>query len=156
MTSVTLIWQILPDGWGVGRGAGAWPRTDVNGFGTTRGLGPCDGRLALDERAVADEQAGHGEPVLPFGLEVAAEATGGAVGCGGNNAKLVDGAHFVAHNVRVDWNLLHRELPALKPTELLDTLRLIRALRGKSGNGLSALMENYELTANVGVHVPNG
>jgi len=60
--------------------------------------------------------------------------------------ELVDGRAFVAHNARVDWNLLSRLCPGLAPLCVIDTLRLARAwypeLRGR---GLSALVEQFGL-----------
>jgi DNA polymerase III subunit epsilon len=70
--------------------------------------------------------------------------------------KLVDGAHLVGHNVRVDWGLLSRKLPHLEVAGLLDTLRLARTHRGKTGNGLTALVDHYGLTADITTHVPTG
>jgi DNA polymerase III epsilon subunit-like protein len=71
-------------------------------------------------------------------------------------ARLVNGAYLVGHNSRVDWSLLHRRLPAIRPAGLLDTLKLARTHRGSKGNGLGALVELYQLTATVNQLVPNG
>jgi exodeoxyribonuclease X len=43
-------------------------------------------------------------------------------------AGLVDGAVVVAHNARVDWGLVHRDCPKLRPLAAVDTLRISRAL----------------------------
>ncbi|GLY80567.1 3'-5' exonuclease [Actinoallomurus iriomotensis] len=62
-----------------------------------------------------------------------------------SNAKIL-----VGHNVAVDWRLLHRRCPSIRPVGLIDTLRLARhlhpALREKS---LAALVERYALTEHV-------
>lgn len=71
-------------------------------------------------------------------------------------AALIDGAHLVGHSVRVDWNLLRRKLPGLRPAGLLDTLRLARARNGPSGNGLGNLVARYGLTEAVTRRVPGG
>ncbi|MCD0446262.1 3'-5' exonuclease [Glycomyces sp. A-F 0318] len=74
----------------------------------------------------------------------------------GDIRRLVDGAHLVGHNVRVDWGLLSRKVPELRPAGLLDTLRLARTHRGNSGNSLNALVDHYGLGASIVAHVPNG
>src|SRR5258708_5290324 len=57
---------------------------------------------------------------------------------------------LVGHNIGVDWRLLHRRCPGIRPGALLDTLRLARHLRpGAKGNGLTALLERYQLTGTV-------
>jgi DNA polymerase III epsilon subunit-like protein len=43
-------------------------------------------------------------------------------------AGLIDGAVVVAHNARVDWGLMHRDCPELRPVAAVDTLRISRAL----------------------------
>ena len=75
---------------------------------------------------------------------------------GPNIAELVNGAYLLGHNVRVDWRLLCRKFPELRPTGLLDTLRLARDHHGKSGNGLGALLDRYNLTGDVTAQVPGG
>ncbi|GAA1625344.1 PolC-type DNA polymerase III [Catellatospora bangladeshensis] len=42
--------------------------------------------------------------------------------------ELIDGKWVVGHNVLVDWRLLSRHLPGLRPAGLLDTLRLARTM----------------------------
>jgi DNA polymerase III subunit epsilon len=60
------------------------------------------------------------------------------------------GKVLVGHNVGVDWRLLHRRCPAIRPGALIDTLRLARHLRpGAKGNGLTALLQHYQLTETV-------
>lgn len=41
-------------------------------------------------------------------------------------ARRLDGAFIVGHNVGVDWRLLHRRCPSIRPAALIDTLRLAR------------------------------
>lgn len=60
-------------------------------------------------------------------------------------AALINGRWVVGHNVNVDWRLLSRCLPALRPVGLLDTLTLARAL-GLTNRSLSALIEQLQLT----------
>src|SRR6266566_4995578 len=43
-------------------------------------------------------------------------------------AGLIDGAVVVAHNARVDWGLVHRDCPELRPVAAVDTLRISRTL----------------------------
>jgi len=59
-------------------------------------------------------------------------------------AELVNGRWIVGHNVNVDWRLLSRRAPALRPVGLLDTLALARAL-GQPKRSLSALVEQLRL-----------
>lgn len=60
-------------------------------------------------------------------------------------AELIDGRWVVGHNVNVDWRLLSRRLPALRPAGLIDTLALARAL-GQPKRSLSVLVEQMHLT----------
>jgi DNA polymerase III subunit epsilon len=71
-------------------------------------------------------------------------------------ATRIDGAYLLGHNVRVDWSLLSRDFPDLRPLGLLDTLRLARAHRGKNGNSLTALIDHYDLEADTAALVPHG
>jgi DNA polymerase III epsilon subunit-like protein len=65
-------------------------------------------------------------------------------------ARRLSGAIIVGHNVGVDWRLLRRRCPSIRPAGLLDTLRLARLARpGDEGNGLSTLLDRYELTRQV-------
>jgi exodeoxyribonuclease X len=43
-------------------------------------------------------------------------------------AASLEGRYLVAHNAAIDWDVLHRKLPTLRPPGVLDTLRLARAL----------------------------
>ncbi|MFB9686085.1 PolC-type DNA polymerase III [Amycolatopsis plumensis] len=62
--------------------------------------------------------------------------------------ELVAGAWLVGHNVRVDWRLLNKALPAAEPVGLVDTLRLAKHRRPelKKGHGLQAWVERLDLT----------
>ncbi|NJP35811.1 3'-5' exonuclease [Micromonospora thermarum] len=59
-------------------------------------------------------------------------------------AELVDGRWVLGHNINVDWRLLSRHLPALRPAGLLDTLLLARAMSFPD-RSLSALVDNLRL-----------
>jgi DNA polymerase III epsilon subunit-like protein len=62
-------------------------------------------------------------------------------------AHRLDGAYVVGHNVRVDWRLLHRRCPSIRPAGLIDTLRLARlAHPGEKGNNLAKLLDRHQLT----------
>jgi DNA polymerase-3 subunit epsilon len=62
----------------------------------------------------------------------------------------LSGKVLVGHNIGVDWRLLRRRCPAIRPGALIDTLRLARHLRpGTKGNGLTALLDRYQLTETV-------
>jgi DNA polymerase-3 subunit epsilon len=63
-------------------------------------------------------------------------------------AELINKRWIVGHNVNVDWRLLNRSLPALRPAGLIDTLALARAL-GQPKRSLSALVEQMHLTGQV-------
>lgn len=70
-------------------------------------------------------------------------------------AARLDGRILVGHNVGVDWRLLHRRCPAIKPASLIDTLRLARHLYPDvKGKGLTTLLERHHLTAEVAELVP--
>jgi DNA polymerase III subunit epsilon len=73
-------------------------------------------------------------------------------------AGLLDGCWIVGHNVAVDWRLLHRRCPSVRPAGLIDTLRLARAAQPgvRSGLGPTALLERRGLTAQVTRAVPHG
>jgi DNA polymerase III epsilon subunit-like protein len=65
-------------------------------------------------------------------------------------ARRLDGAFIVGHNVSVDWRLLHRRCPSVRPRALIDTLRLARhAYPGEKGNNLAKLLDRHQLTATV-------
>lgn len=62
----------------------------------------------------------------------------------------LEGRYVVAHNAIVDWNVLHRKLPAYHPPGVLDTLRLARALYpGRQSYKLSALLDALDLHDNL-------
>jgi DNA polymerase-3 subunit epsilon/exodeoxyribonuclease X len=62
----------------------------------------------------------------------------------------LDGMVIAGHNVSVDWRLLHRQCPEIRPQGLIDTLRLARHVSpGAKGNGLAALLERHQLTGQV-------
>jgi DNA polymerase III epsilon subunit-like protein len=59
---------------------------------------------------------------------------------------LLGDAWFVAHNARVEQDILTPQLPGWKPRGVLDTLRLTRAVwPGRAGYGLDALIEQERL-----------
>jgi DNA polymerase-3 subunit epsilon len=68
-------------------------------------------------------------------------------------AALINDRWVVGHNVSVDWRLLHRHLPGLRPAGLLDTLALARAL-GQAERSLSALTERMGLAQLVEASAP--
>ena len=67
-------------------------------------------------------------------------------------ARRLSGAIIVGHNVGVDWRLLRRRCPSIRPAGLLDTLRLTRP--GDEGNSLSTLLDRHELTEQVTALAP--
>jgi DNA polymerase-3 subunit epsilon len=70
-------------------------------------------------------------------------------------ATRLDGRIIVGHNVGVDWRLLHRRCPGIRPAGLVDTLRLARHVHaGEKGNGLTALLERHNLTDQVSALAP--
>jgi DNA polymerase III epsilon subunit-like protein len=56
---------------------------------------------------------------------------------------------LVGHNIGVDWRLLHRRHPAIRPTALLDTLRLARHLKLGTKNSLGALTAHFGLGSQI-------
>jgi DNA polymerase III epsilon subunit-like protein len=63
---------------------------------------------------------------------------------------LLEGRWLVAHNARVEVELLARQLPGFSPAGVVDTLRLARVLwPGRPGYGLDALIrqEHLDLSA---------
>jgi DNA polymerase III epsilon subunit-like protein len=56
---------------------------------------------------------------------------------------------LVGHNIGVDWRLLHRRHPAIRPTALLDTLRLARHLKLGGKNSLGALTAQFGLRSHI-------
>lgn len=61
-------------------------------------------------------------------------------------AERLNGCYIVGHNVGVDWRLLHRRCPTIRPAGLLDTLRLARHVNATPRNGLARLVAAYDLT----------
>ena len=59
-------------------------------------------------------------------------------------AELIDGKWLVGHNVLVDWRLLSRHLPELRPAGLLDTLQLARTMAFPDRK-LSTLVDSLRL-----------
>lgn len=56
------------------------------------------------------------------------------------------GRCLVAHNASVDWGVLHRKIPALRPPAVIDTLRLTRALcPGRMSYSLDSLIADLGL-----------
>lgn len=54
--------------------------------------------------------------------------------------------YIVAHNATVDWDVLHRKLPAFKPQGVIDTLRLARVLYpGRPSYKLTELLKAFKL-----------
>lgn len=71
-------------------------------------------------------------------------------------AQRIDGRWIVAHNVDVDWRLLHRRYPAIRPAGLLDTMRLAGAGEGRSSKSLTALVERHGVACELARLVPDG
>jgi DNA polymerase-3 subunit epsilon/exodeoxyribonuclease X len=67
---------------------------------------------------------------------------------------MINGRWIVGHNVGVDWRLLHRHLPALEPTGLIDTLALARATGIDGGRSLTALIHSTGLDQPMRLAVP--
>jgi DNA polymerase III epsilon subunit-like protein len=61
------------------------------------------------------------------------------------------GTYLVGHNVGVDWRLLHRHLPGLTVTGLIDTHRLAKATDLTGKLGLTDLLALLQLTSAVTV-----
>src|ERR1019366_1340754 len=71
-------------------------------------------------------------------------------------AARIDGKIVVGHNVGVDYRLLRRRCPDIKPRALIDTLRLARHLNpALKRNALGELLERHGLTADVTRLVPD-
>lgn len=70
-------------------------------------------------------------------------------------AARLDGHHIIGHNVGVDWRLLHRHCPKIKPAGIIDTLRLARHIhpRGK-GLSVTGLLERHNLAAHIAELAP--
>ena len=71
-------------------------------------------------------------------------------------AERVTGRWLIGHNVGVDWRLLHRHAPQLRPAGFIDTLRLARAAQLPGRLTLTAILEQLGLTAAVCHAVPAG
>jgi DNA polymerase III subunit epsilon len=72
-------------------------------------------------------------------------------------AARIHGKVVVGHNVGVDYRLLCRRCPDIRPRALIDTLRLARHVNpAKEGNSLGALLSRHRLTAEVTSLVPDG
>jgi DNA polymerase-3 subunit epsilon/exodeoxyribonuclease X len=63
------------------------------------------------------------------------------------NSPAVWRTFIVGHNVGVDWHLLHRRCPSIRPAGLIDTLRLARP--DEKGNNLARLLDCHQLTPKV-------
>lgn len=68
----------------------------------------------------------------------------------------LSGRYLVGHNVAVDWRLLHRHYPGLRPVGLIDTLRLARTNRLDGPKSLGALLDRFDLRSRVDELVPSG
>ncbi|WP_412743775.1 3'-5' exonuclease [Krasilnikovia sp. MM14-A1004] len=66
----------------------------------------------------------------------------------------LDGVWLVGHNIGVDWRLLHRHLPNLTITGLIDTHRLAKAAAVAGRLGLSDLLTHLNLTGEVAAAAP--
>ncbi|OHV31081.1 DNA polymerase III subunit epsilon [Parafrankia soli] len=72
-------------------------------------------------------------------------------------AARLDGRILVGHNVAVDWRLLRRRCPNLRPAGLIDTFRLARRLgKGTAGSSLGALLTHHNLAEQVNMLAPGG
>jgi DNA polymerase III epsilon subunit-like protein len=65
------------------------------------------------------------------------------------------GTYLVGHNIGVDWRLLHRQLPELTITGLIDTHRLAKATRLTGKLSLTDLLSRLELTRLVTAAAPD-
>lgn len=54
----------------------------------------------------------------------------------------VSGAYLVGHNVGVDWRLLHRRFPGIRPAGIIDTLKLAKRTTATS-RSLTTLVDHY-------------
>lgn len=90
-------------------------------------------------------------PWISPGLTAQALAAAPAIGdIEAELARRLSGAIIAGHNIGVDWRLLSRRCPSIRPAGLLDTLRLARlACPGEKGNGLARLLDRHQLTAQV-------
>jgi DNA polymerase-3 subunit epsilon/exodeoxyribonuclease X len=62
-------------------------------------------------------------------------------------ARRLNGTCIAGLNIGVDWRLLHRRCPSIRPAGLIDTLRLARAAHpGQKANNLTRLLDRYQLT----------
>ncbi|MEW2386613.1 3'-5' exonuclease [Micromonospora sp. NPDC047707] len=61
----------------------------------------------------------------------------------------VTGRYLIGHHVAVDWRLLRRQLPQLRPAGLLDTLRLSRAIVLGAGHSLTTVIDRLGLKTRV-------
>jgi DNA polymerase-3 subunit epsilon/exodeoxyribonuclease X len=65
-------------------------------------------------------------------------------------ARRLDGRLITGHNITVDWRLLHRCCPTVRPAGLIDTLRLARHIHpGDNRKSLISLLERHGLTEEV-------
>ncbi|MDT3442924.1 MULTISPECIES: 3'-5' exonuclease [unclassified Pseudofrankia] len=71
-------------------------------------------------------------------------------------AARIDGRWIVGHNVGVDWRLLRRYLPSVRPAGLLDTLALARAAGIDGGRSLTALINQAGLDGGLRLALPTG
>ncbi|GAB3693649.1 3'-5' exonuclease [Nocardiopsis oceani] len=71
-------------------------------------------------------------------------------------AERVSDRYLVGHNIGVDWRLLHRHYPDIRPLGLVDTLRLARHAGIPAPRGLGALLDRFELREQVDKSVPTG
>jgi len=69
-------------------------------------------------------------------------------------APMIDGRWIVGHNVGVDWRLLHRHLPDLRPAGLIDTLPLARRLTTDGSRSLTAMTGRLGLDATINAMTP--
>ena len=65
------------------------------------------------------------------------------------------GTYLVGHNIRVDWRLLHRHLPDLTIAGLIDTHRLAKTTGVPGRLGLTDLLDQFNLTAQVTAAAPD-
>lgn len=70
-------------------------------------------------------------------------------------AEHLHGAHLIGHNVGVDWKLLHRRCPSVKPAGLIDTLKLARSRHPGQPNSLAAVIQRHDLTEEVNRLAPH-
>ncbi|WP_091253737.1 3'-5' exonuclease [Micromonospora matsumotoense] len=128
-------------------GSGAQDR-DVEAILEVAAVPLVHGQLDLDQAFTSLVNPGRSIPQRPWispGLTDAALAKAPAMEqFAPRLAELIDGRWLLGHNINVDWRLLSRRVPTLRPAGLLDTLALARTMDFPD-RSLSALVERLQL-----------